>query len=59
MLQPQQEINQQDHLNMFDKINNGGIEEQCWAKANIIKFHKSVQYNVSQCTVLGGMALEI
>ena len=51
VLQPQQEINQQDYLNMFDKINNGGIEEQCWAKANIIKFHKSVQYNVSQCTV--------
>ncbi|CAB3993337.1 Hypothetical predicted protein [Paramuricea clavata] len=39
--QPQHEINQQDYLNMFDRTNNGGIEEQCWAKANI---NKSVQY---------------
>ncbi|CAB4002039.1 Hypothetical predicted protein [Paramuricea clavata] len=50
--QPQHEIlNQQDYLNMFDNTNNGGIEEQCWAKANINKFNKSVQYIVSQCTV--------
>ena len=48
--QPQHEINQQDHLNVFDNTNNGGIEEQCWAKANINKFNKSVQYIVSQCT---------
>ena len=47
--QPQQEINQQDYLNMFDNTNNGDIEEQCWAKANN-KFNKSVQYIVSQCT---------
>jgi hypothetical protein len=44
-------LNQQDYLNMFDNTNNGGIEEQCWAKANINKFNKSVQYIVSQCTV--------
>jgi hypothetical protein len=50
--QPQHEIlNQQDYLNMFDNTNNGGIEEQCWAKANFNKFNKSVQYIVSQCTV--------
>ena len=50
---PQHEIlNQQDYLNMFDNTNNGGIEEQCWAKANINKFNKSVQYIVSQCTVV-------
>ena len=50
--QPQHEIlNQQDYLNMFDKRRNGGIEEQCWAKAKINKFNKSVQYIVSQCTV--------
>ena len=50
--QPQHEILiQQDYLNMFDKTNNGGIEEQCWAKANINKFNKSVQYIVRQCTV--------
>ena len=42
---------EKDRLHKKDKISNGGIEEQCWAKANIIKFHKSVQYNVSQCTV--------
>ena len=49
--QPQHEIlNQQDYLNMFDRTKNGGIEEQCWAKANINKFSKSVQYIVSQCT---------
>ena len=44
-------VSQQDYLNMFDNTNNGGIEEQCWAKANINKFDKSVQYIVSQCTV--------
>ena len=39
---------------MFDSTQNGGIEKQikqCWAKANISKFHKSVQYTVNQCTV--------
>ena len=36
---------------MFDSTQNGGIEEQCWAEANINKFHKSVRYTVSQCTV--------
>ena len=51
VLQPQHEmLNQQDYLNMFDRTNNGGIEEQCWAKANINKFNKSVQYIVSRCT---------
>ena len=49
--QPQCEMNQQDYLNMFDSTQNDGIEEQCWAKANINKFHKSVDYAVSQCTV--------
>jgi DNA replication protein DnaC len=49
--QPHNEINQQDYLNMFDITNNGGIEEQCWANTNINKFHKSMQYIVSRCTV--------
>jgi hypothetical protein len=49
--QPQCETSQQDYLNMFDSTQNGGIEKQCWAKANINKFHKSVQYNISQFTV--------
>ena len=51
MSQPRQEISQQDYLNLFDTTNNGSIEEQCWAKTNINKFHKSVQYIVSHCTV--------
>jgi PHD/YefM family antitoxin component YafN of YafNO toxin-antitoxin module len=39
---PQHEIlNQQDYLIKFDNTSNGGIEEQCWAKANN-KFNKSV-----------------
>ncbi len=50
MSQPRQEISQQDYLNLFDTTNNGSFEEQCWAKTNN-KFHKSVQYIVSQCTV--------
>jgi hypothetical protein len=41
--QPEHEINQQDYLNMFDNTDNGGIEEQCWPKANINKFNKFVQ----------------
>ncbi len=47
----QHKISQQEYLNTFDITQNGGIEEQSWAKANINKFHKSVQYTVSQCTV--------
>ena len=47
MSQPQQEISQQDYLNLFDTTNSGSIEEQCWAKTNIKKFHKSVQYIVT------------
>ena len=49
--QPHSEINQQDYLNTFDIHNNGGIEEQFWANANMNRFCKSVQYIVSQCTV--------
>ncbi len=51
MSQPRQDISQQEYLNLFDTSNNGSIEEQCWAKTNINKFYKSVQYIVSQCTV--------
>ena len=49
--QSQHEINQQHYLNMFYNTNNGVIEEQCWAKTKINKFHKSVKYIVSHCTV--------
>ena len=34
----------------FDIKRNGNIHNQTWAKANINKFHKSVQYIVSKCT---------
>ena len=47
----QHKISQQEYLNTFDIAENGGIEQQSWAKANINKFHKSVQYAISQCTV--------
>lgn len=50
-MQAHTELDQQDYLTMFDITNNGGIEEQSWANTNINKFHKSMQYTVSQCTV--------
>ena len=48
---PQSEKNQNNYLSAFDISENGGIEEQSWAKTNMNKFHKSIQYVVSQCTV--------
>ena len=48
---PQSEKSQNDYLSAFDISENGGIEEQSWAKTNMNKFHKSIQYVVSQCTV--------
>ena len=51
LLPTQQVINQHEYLSTFDSINNGGIEEQGWAQANFSKFHKSMEYTVSQCTV--------
>ncbi len=36
---------------MFDNTSHGGIEQQIWVKSNIDKFHKSLQYFVSQCTI--------
>ena len=44
-------MSQQDYLKEFDIKRNGNIHNQTWAKANINKFYKSVQYIVSQCTV--------
>ena len=51
MSQPHSELNQQDYLSTFDIHNNGGIEDQCWANANMNRFHRSVEYIVSQCSV--------
>ena len=42
---------QKEYLTAFDISQDGGIEEQSWAKANINKFHKSMKYVVSQCTI--------
>ena len=46
-----QKLNQEDYLKEFDIAKGGGIEEQCWAKTNINKFHKSVNFSISQCTI--------
>ncbi len=51
LLQRQEEIDQHGYLNMFDNTSHGGIEQQSWAKSNIDKSHKSLQYFVSQCTI--------
>ena len=44
-------INQQDYIKEFDITKNGGIEEQCWPKSNINKFHKSIEFAISQCKI--------
>ena len=45
------EISQQDYLKHFNNTECGSIEKQSWAKANINKFHKSLQYNICHCKV--------
>ena len=49
-LQQNQMINQETYLSMFN-TNNGGIKEQCWAKARINKFHNFLKFHVVQCTI--------
>ena len=41
---------QKDYLKQFDK-KNGRIHEQTWAKSNNNKFHKSILYFITQCTI--------
>ena len=43
--------NQDNYLKEFDSIKNGSIHEQFWAKANIKKFHKSVEFFISKCSI--------
>ncbi len=43
--------NQQDYLKEFDINKNGHIYEQSWAKSNMNKFHKSVEFFISHCTI--------
>ena len=42
---------QQDYLNKFDIEKDGSIHEQSWAKCNINKFSKSIEFFISQCTI--------
>jgi hypothetical protein len=42
---------QENYLKEFDLIKNGSIHEQMWAKANIKKFHKSVEFFISKCLI--------
>ncbi len=42
---------QENYLKEFDLIKNGSIHEQMWAKANIKKFHKSVEFFISKCSI--------
>ncbi|CAB3992941.1 ATP-dependent DNA helicase PIF1 [Paramuricea clavata] len=44
-------INQQDYLNKFDIEKDGSIHEQSWAKNNINKFSKSIEFFINQCTI--------
>jgi hypothetical protein len=44
-------VSQHEYLKAFDILKHGCIHEQCWAKQNIAKFHKSNHYFLSQCTV--------
>ncbi len=50
-------MNQKNYLNEFDIVKNGCIHEQDWANANIAKFHKSIEYFITQCTVCQGHGL--
>ncbi len=45
-------MNRKNYLNEFDIVKNGCIHEQDWANANIAKFHKSIEYFITQCTLL-------
>jgi hypothetical protein len=44
-------VSQQDYLNKFDIEKDGGIHEQSWAKFNINKFYKSIEFFINQCTI--------
>ena len=44
-------MTQQDYLNEFNSVKNGKLHEQTWAKSNISKFHSSITYSVTHCTV--------
>ena len=39
------------YLNEFDAAEYGELHEQNWAKSNISKFHSSMEFSISQCTI--------
>ena len=43
-------MNQVNYLQEFN-TSNGFLHEQCWAKSNLNKFHKSNQFVITQCTI--------
>lgn len=44
-------VTQSQYLKNFDFNINGYLHEQTWAKSNIKKFHKSMEFTIWQCTV--------
>lgn len=44
-------LNQSHYLSNFNISANGCLHEQTWAKHNITKFHKSLKFTMTQCTV--------
>ena len=44
-------LNQSHYLSNFNISANGCLHEQPWAKHNIKKFHKSLEFTMTQCTV--------
>ena len=44
-------ISQKHYLDEFDAAEYGELHEQNWAKSNISKFHSSMGFSISQCTI--------
>ena len=44
-------VSQKHYLNEFDAAEYGELHEQKWAKSNISKFHSSIEFSISQCTI--------
>ena len=45
------QMTQQDYLSRFSNLESDSIEEQCWAKANILNFINLCVMFISQCTI--------
>ena len=44
-------ISQDEYLSASNITKHGGLKQQLWAKHNIHKFYKSIQFTVHQCSV--------